>query len=46
MQYRSNAIFSRLKNGDFQMKKCDIYLIFAQNIYRGYTLDEYPRPML
>ena len=35
------------------MKKCDIFLIFAQNIDRGYTLEppqwggsnEYPRSM-
>ena len=30
---------SQLKNDNFQMKKCDIFLIFAQNIDRGYTLE-------
>ena len=27
------------ENGNFQMEKCDIFLIFAQNIDRGYTLE-------
>ena len=27
------------KNGYFQMKNLDIFLIFAQNIDRGYTLE-------
>ena len=27
------------KNDNFLMKKCDIFLIFAQNIDRGYTLE-------
>ena len=31
------AIFHGCKNDDFQMKNCDIFLIFAQNIDRGYT---------
>ena len=35
MQY--TAIFHGYKNGNFQLKNCDIFLIFAQNIYRGYT---------
>ena len=33
------AIFHGCKNGNFQMKKCDIFLIFAQNIDRGYILE-------
>ena len=35
MQY--TAIFHCCKNGKFQMKICDIFLIFAQNIDCGYT---------
>ena len=31
--------FSPCKNGYFQMQKCDIFLIFAQNIDRGYSLE-------
>ena len=27
------------KNGNVQMKKCDNFLIFAQNIDRGYKLE-------
>ena len=34
MQY-----LTAVKNGNFPMKKCDIFLIFAQNIDRGYTLE-------
>ena len=37
MQY--TAIFHSLKNDNFQMKNCDIFLIFAQNIDCGYTLE-------
>ena len=37
MQYI--AIFHRCKNENFQMKKVDNFLIFAQNIDRGYTLE-------
>ena len=37
MQY--TAIFHGLKNDNFQMKDCDIFLIFAQNIDCGYTLE-------
>ena len=37
MQYA--AIFKGCKNGNFQMKNCDIFLIFAQNIDCGYTLE-------
>ena len=33
------AIFHGCKNGHFQMKNCDIFLIFAQNIDCGYTLE-------
>ena len=35
-----------VKNGNFQMKNCDVFLIFAQNIDCGYMLSpfyEYPR---
>ena len=37
MQY--TAIFHGYKNNEFQMKNCVIFLIFAQNIDRGYTLE-------
>ena len=37
MQY--NAIFHGRKNDNFQMKNCDIFLIFAKNIDCGYTLE-------
>ena len=37
MQY--TAIFHGSKNDDFQMKKVENFLIFAQNIDRGYTLE-------
>ena len=30
--------FHSCKNDNFQMKNCDIFLIFAQNINHGYTL--------
>ena len=49
------AIFHCCKNGNFQMRKCDILLILAQNIDRGYTLEpphqwggsnKYPRSMI
>ena len=51
MQY--TAIFHGCKNDNFQMKKCDNFLIFAQNIDCGYTLEpphgggsnEYPQSM-
>ena len=33
------VIFHGCKNDYFQMKKCDIFLVFAQNIDRGYTLE-------
>ena len=38
MQYA--VIFKGCKNGNFQMKNCDIFLIFAQNIDSGYTLEQ------
>ena len=37
MQY--TAIFHGLKSDSFQMKIYDIFLIFAQNIDFGYTLE-------
>ena len=37
MQYA--AILKGCKNGNFQMKNCDIFLIFAQKIGCGYTLE-------
>ena len=37
MQYTTN--FYGYKNNNFQMKNCDIFLIFAQNIVCGYTLE-------
>ena len=33
------AIFHGLKNDNFQMKNCVIFLIFAQNIDCGYALE-------
>ena len=48
MQY--TEIFKIVKNENFQKKKFDIFLIFAQNIDCGYTLEptssnEYPQSM-
>ena len=37
MQY--TAIFNGVKNDNFQMKNCDIILIFAQHIDCGYMLE-------
>ena len=37
MQY--TAIFHGCKNDNFQMKNCDSFLIFAQNIDCGYRLE-------
>ena len=37
MQYTS--IFHGCKNVNFQMKNCDVFLTFAQNIDCGYTLE-------
>ena len=47
------VIFHSCENDNFQMKNCDIFLIFAQNIDRGYKLappqwgssNEYPWSM-
>ena len=36
MQY--TVIFHGCKNDNFQMKNCDFFLILAQNIDHGYTL--------
>ena len=33
------VIFHGCKNNNFQMKNCDAFLIFAQNIDCGYTLE-------
>ena len=33
------AIFHGCKKDHFQIKKCDNFLIFAQNIDRGYSLE-------
>ena len=37
MQY--TEIFKVVKNENFQKKKMDVFLIFAQNIDGGYTLE-------
>ena len=37
MQY--TAIFHGCENDNFQMTNCDVFLIFAQNIDYGYTLE-------
>ena len=39
MSVQYTAIFHGCKNDYFQMKKCDNFLIFAQNIDCGYTLE-------
>ena len=39
MSVQYTAIFHGCKYGNFQMKKCDDFLIFAQNIDCGYTLE-------
>ena len=31
--------FTAVKQDNFQMKNCDVFLIFAQNIDCGYTLE-------
>ena len=36
---QNTVIFHGRKNGNFQMKNCNIFLIFGQNIDRGYTLE-------
>ena len=53
MSVQYTAIFHCCKNDNFQMKMFDIFLIFAQNIDCGYTLEppqgggsnEYPQSM-
>ena len=53
MSVQYTAIFNGCKNDNFQMKIFDIFLIFAQNIDCGYTLEppqqggsnEYPQSM-
>ena len=35
MSVHYTTIFHGCKNGNFQMKKCENFLIFAQNIDRG-----------
>ena len=39
MSVQYTAIFHGRKNGNYQMKKFDIFLIFAQNMDRGYALE-------
>ena len=39
MSVQYTAIFHGCKNGNFQMKNRDIFLIFAQNTDCGYTLE-------
>ena len=39
MSVQYTAVFHGCKNGNFQMKNCDDFLIFAQNIDCGYTLE-------
>ena len=39
MSVQYTAIFHGCKNGNFHMKKCEIFLNFAQNIDRWYTLE-------
>ena len=39
MSVQYTAIFHGCKTDNFQMKNCDIFLIFAQNIDCGYTLE-------
>ena len=41
MQY--TVIFTDVKKNNFQMKNCDIFLNFAVNIDRGYTLEPHQR---
>ena len=39
MSVQYTAIFHGSKDSNFQMKKCDIFPIFDQNIDHGYTLE-------
>ena len=43
MSVQYTAIFHGCKNDNFQMKKFEFFLIFAQNIDCGYTLEPPPR---
>ena len=43
MSVQYTAIFHGCKNDNFQMKMFDIFLIFAQNIDCGFTLEPPPR---
>ena len=38
MPVQYTAIFHGCKNDNFQLKNCDIFLIFASNIDHGYTV--------
>ena len=47
MPIQNIVIFHGCKNDNFQMKNCDIFLIFAVNMDRGYTfIIEPPQSML
>ena len=39
MPMHYTSFFLSGKNDNFQMKNCDFFHIFAQNIDRGYTLE-------
>ena len=39
MSVQNTKIFKVVKNENFQLKNFDIFLIFAQNIDCGYSLD-------
>ena len=39
MPIQNTAIFKNVKIDNYHMKKCDIFLIFAQNIDCGYMLE-------
>ena len=39
MPMQNSAVFHGCKNDNFQTENCDIFLIFAQNIDSGYTLE-------
>ena len=39
MSVQYTAIFHGYKDDYFQMKNCDVFLIFAQNIDCGYTIN-------
>ena len=46
MSVQYTAIFHGCKNGNFYMKKCEIFLNFAQNIGRWYTLERLTEAVL